>query len=94
MQRRQLDERQKQLRGRGFSWALGILALLLIIVVSGDIFLGHSLFASETLLIAVPLLLVCGPLIMYVIAVDAYFSMQEHGLLPVLSAVFLSLIHI
>lgn len=88
MRARGLDERQKQLQGRAFTWALGTLIGFLLMEMAAKVFIGHSLFASESLMISVPLVIVCGTLVVYLIAVDAYFWVREQGLLTVLSIAF------
>ncbi|WP_125703912.1 hypothetical protein [Lacticaseibacillus daqingensis] len=86
--RQTFDERQQQLQHRGYTVAFGVLATSLLLASNAELFILHPLFATQALLVGVPLVLVIGGLISYFAAVDAYLTPQLTRTMPMLAGFF------
>lgn len=85
---RQLDERQRQLALRGVLGAFIALIVIFFFIISAQVLIGHSLFADDTLMIAIPLCLVLMSLVGYELCQDIYFGPRRDELLILFALVF------
>jgi hypothetical protein len=77
----QLDERQRQLALRGVLGAFIALIVIFFFIISAQVLIRHSLFADDTLMIAIPLSLVLMSLVGYELHQDIYLGPRRGKLL-------------
>lgn len=84
----QLDERQRQLALRGVLGAFIALIVIFFFIISAQVLIRHSLFADDTLMIAIPLSLVLMSLVGYELHQDIYLGPRRGKLLILFAIVF------